>query len=120
MAGEESDHSPENGDSAGRDQWPFTLCDSTITVQCVAVRVKKSVLPSGENVGEPSLAGPEISPGANICASVVDTVGAGTGDWPYARGAKNVRASREQVVVLSTVDPLGGKSCHLDEKKAVG
>jgi hypothetical protein len=45
------------------------MCDSTITVQCAALRVKKSVLPSGENVGAPSLAGPEISPGAKIFGS---------------------------------------------------
>src|SRR5882757_2054721 len=40
-----------------------------MTVQCAALRVNKSVLPSGENVGDPSLAGPEITPGANKVAS---------------------------------------------------
>jgi hypothetical protein len=35
-------------------------------VQWLVLRVKKSVLPSGENVGEPSPPGPEITPGAKI------------------------------------------------------
>jgi hypothetical protein len=48
------------------------LRDSTITDQFAALRVKKIVLPSGENVGEPSFAGPETTPGAKTCG-----VGAG-------------------------------------------
>jgi hypothetical protein len=40
------------------------------------LRVKNRVFPSGEKVGEPSLAGPEMMPGANISA---DELEAGTG-----------------------------------------
>ena len=69
IAGDESGHSPEKGARVGRDQWPSTLCDSTIAVHCAVVRVKKRVLPSGEKVGAPSLAGPDISPGAKICGA---------------------------------------------------
>jgi hypothetical protein len=32
-------------------------------------------LPSGENAGEPSFAGPETTPGAKICAVGTDEVG---------------------------------------------
>jgi hypothetical protein len=50
------------------------LCDSTITDQYAELRVKKIVLPSGENVGEPSFAGPETTPGAKICGVGADEV----------------------------------------------
>ena len=36
--------------------------------------VKKIVLPSGENVGEPSFAGPETTPGAKTCGLGADEV----------------------------------------------
>ena len=52
----------------GSDQRPFARCDSRMTPQLV-LRAKKSVLPSGLNVGEPSFAGPEIVPGAKICGA---------------------------------------------------
>jgi hypothetical protein len=35
----------------------------------VPLRVKKSVFPSGVNVGVPSFAGPEMMPGAKICGA---------------------------------------------------
>jgi hypothetical protein len=38
--------------------------DWRIIVQLPELREKNIVLPSGANVGEPSLAGPEIKPGA--------------------------------------------------------
>jgi hypothetical protein len=75
MAGDESGHSPENGARVGRDQSPWILCDSTITPQFAVLRVKKIVLPSGENAGEPSLAGPDTTPGAKICGVGGDEVG---------------------------------------------
>src|ERR1700761_45807 len=67
-AGEESGHCPENGATTGSLHRPLVMCDSRITVQCAALRVKKSVEPSGEKVGVPSFAGPEIIPGAKICS----------------------------------------------------
>lgn len=67
IAGEESGHTPENDASTGFDQPSLILCDSSMTVQCAALRVKKSVFPSGEKVGEPSPPGPEITPGAKMC-----------------------------------------------------
>ena len=65
MAGDESGHSPENDASFGFVQTPATFLDSRITVQCAALRVKNSVCPSGEKVGDPSFSGPEMMPGAN-------------------------------------------------------
>jgi hypothetical protein len=50
------------------------LCDSTITDQFAALRVKKIVLPSGENVLYPSFAGPETTPGAKTCGVGADEV----------------------------------------------
>jgi hypothetical protein len=47
--------------------------------QFAALRVKKIVLPSGENAGEPSLAGPETTPGAKTCG-----FGQGEGDPPVS------------------------------------
>src|SRR6185312_5030355 len=81
IAGDESGHSPEKAASSGRPHCPLRRCDSRMTVQCAALRVKKSVLPSGEKVGEPSLAGPEITPGANTSGAGVVTAGV---DSPYA------------------------------------
>jgi hypothetical protein len=46
---------------------PPERCDSRIALHAAALRVNSSVLPSGVNVGEPSLAGLEITPGANSC-----------------------------------------------------
>jgi hypothetical protein len=66
MAGDESGQTPENDASFGFDHSLAERCDSRITVQCAVLRVKKSVLPSGEKVGAPSLSGPEITPGAKI------------------------------------------------------
>jgi hypothetical protein len=67
---EESGHSPENGATTG---WLHAPSDcmwySTMMLQFAACRVKKIVLPSGEKVGAPSLAGPETTPGAKICGS---------------------------------------------------
>lgn len=74
ISGDESDHSPEMGASVGRDHFPWTLRDSTITDQFAAMRVKKIVLPSGEKVGEPSFAGPETRPGAKTCGVGADEI----------------------------------------------
>ena len=40
------------------------------------LRVKKIVLPSGENAGEPSFAGPETTPGAKISGAGADEIAA--------------------------------------------
>jgi hypothetical protein len=69
-----SDHSPEKGASAGWDHRPWILCDSTIADQFAVLLVKKIVLPSGENAGEPSFAGPETTPGAKTCGVGADEV----------------------------------------------
>ena len=54
--------------------------------QCEVLRVKKSAIPSGENVGEPSLAGPEMTPGANT---------SGTGNESAEGGASCVEDQTE-------------------------
>src|ERR1700744_319297 len=66
---EESAHSPEKGAITGFDHSPSILWDCRIAAQLPLVRVKKMVLPSGENTGDPSLAGPEITPGAKSCGT---------------------------------------------------
>src|ERR1700733_12003972 len=76
MPGEESEYSPEKEASCGCDHSPATRCDSTIALQAAVLRVKNSVLPSGANVGEPSFAGPEITPGENSSGATAALLGA--------------------------------------------
>src|SRR5271156_1113411 len=66
IPGDESDHSPEKGATSGSDHLPSLLWDSRMTPHPVVLRVKYSVFPSGEKVGDPSFAGPEITPGEKI------------------------------------------------------
>src|SRR5581483_2789507 len=67
IAGCDSEYLPENDAVRGSDQAPFARSDSMITLDPPGVvRVKNMVSPRGVNVGEPALAMPEISPGANI------------------------------------------------------
>jgi hypothetical protein len=88
-AGCRSTHPPENGAICGSDQWSPVRCDSTMIDQVAPARVKKIVFPSGVNVGDPSFAGPEITPGSKIwgeaCAWVAAEFSlarvAGTGWW---------------------------------------
>jgi hypothetical protein len=56
-----------------------------MTVHCTVERVKKNVLPSGENVGARSFAGPEISPGAKISGAGAETTGAAASCVDLAR-----------------------------------
>jgi hypothetical protein len=76
-----------------------------MTPQVAVLRVKKSVLPSGENVGEPSLAGPEITPRAKSCgetataAAALAGTAAGAFDCPGATRAQ-IRKHRSQHVLF--------------------
>src|SRR6185437_6088980 len=64
--GASSGHAPENDAMRGVDQCPSTRCDSMMVPPPAPLRVNSSVLPSGLKVGDSSLAGPEITPGAKI------------------------------------------------------
>src|SRR6202789_4155097 len=74
-----------------------------MTPHVAVLRVKKSVLPSGAKVGEPSLAGPEITPGAKICGEPATGAAlpagvAGEFDCPRAIGAQIRRHNSQQVL----------------------
>src|SRR5580692_10662974 len=74
-----------------------------MTPQAAVLRVKKSVWPSGAKVGEPSLAGPEITPGAKICGETATVAPLPAGvvgefDCPRAMGAQIRRHSSQQVL----------------------
>src|SRR5579862_6700086 len=57
------------------------------------LRVKKSVRPSGVNVGAPSFAGPEMMPGAKICGAAA-TIGV---VWRAPGSTASVTARSERV-----------------------
>ncbi|SRR5579871_578428 len=91
MAGDESDHSPEKDAIVGLDHCPWIRLDSRMMDQRAVLRVKYKVLPSGEKVGAPSLAGFEIMPGEKI---------SGVGkDW-FAESANDIQANRHIKIAL--------------------
>ena len=104
IAGDESGHSPEKAASSGWPHCPLVRCDSRMTVHRAALRVKKSVLPSGEKVGEPSLAGPEITPGANTSGAGVETAGVAS---PYATAEISKYESTQQRLLADMMAPPG-------------
>ena len=103
ITGEESGHTPENDASTGFDQLLRILCDSRMTVQCAALRVKKSVFPSGEKVGEPSPPAPEMIPGAKISGVGGGIADADTEacDTKAVRRSGNRRAIRRSILFSS-------------------
>jgi hypothetical protein len=96
--GELSYHSPENGATVGRDQFPLLQCDSMIidSIPFGPLRVKYRVVPSGLNVGAPSLAGPEMTPGEKISGAA-----ACGGSAPnITEGNASAERSRNRVLIV--------------------
>src|ERR1700749_4595723 len=76
MAASRSRHWPENGAISGADQASPSRRDVRITLSELLLRVKYTVLPSGVNTGEASLAALEMTPGPNTCGSAASAASA--------------------------------------------